>query len=163
MEKGEVGILALQFGALAIAVLLLSNFAYGTNSSSTPSVTAVYWGAPPPGVGVKIGTGTHTETTNASQISAFYSLAPGTHLDSISASRLCTTEQTNATSQGDEYDYTYIPRYYDSSNKAYYFTFGPTGQPAGWSCLYTIAVTDSLEQGVSWTSTVIVQPAAASG
>jgi hypothetical protein len=161
LEKGEVLILAIQFGALIVAVLLLSNFAYGSNASSTPSITTVYWGSPPPGTGVSIGTGTHTESTNSSVISAFYSLAAGTHIVSFSASRLCSNPQSNATSQGDELDYTYIPRYYDTAKGAYYFTFGPTGQPTGWSCVYTITITDSLAQSASWITTIVVEPKAA--
>ncbi len=158
MEKGEVAILTIQFGALIVAVLLLSNFAYGSNATSTPSVAAVYWGVPPPGTGVTIGTGTHTETTNASQISAFYSLAEGTQLITISASRLCTNPQQNATVVGGKLEYTNMTRYYDSSKGAYYYALYPVTQPTGWSCVYYITVTDSLGQTATWIGTVIVKP-----
>jgi hypothetical protein len=158
LEKGEVGILAVQFGALIFAVLLLSNFAYGTNASSTPAITQVYWGTPPPGTGSSIGTGTNLEKTNATTMSFFYTLAYSTHLVSVSALSFCTNPQANATAGGAANTYTHIPQYYSTSKKAYYFTFGPTGQPTGWSCIYSITITDSLGQQANWAGTVIVKP-----
>jgi hypothetical protein len=151
-------ILTVQFGALILAILLLSNFAYGTNESSTPSVRTVYWGTPPPANGTSIGTGTNHESTNATTISFFYTLAYSTHLVSVSASRICTNPQSNATQGGVADTYTHMPQYYSSAKKAYYFTFGPTGQPTGWSCIYSLSITDSLGQTSGWAGTVIVKP-----
>jgi len=162
LEKGEVTILTIQFGALILAVLLLSNFAYGTNASSTPSVTAVYWGAPAPANGTAIGHGTNTETKNASTISFFYSLAYGTHLVAATASRFCTNPQTNASVGGGDDLFPHLDQYFSSAKGAYYFSFGPTGQPTGWNCIYTITITDSLQQSSGWVGTVVVKPPASS-
>jgi hypothetical protein len=158
LEKGEVGILAVQFGALIFAVLLLSNFAYGTNASSTPAITTVYWGSPPPASGISIGTGTNIEKTNASAVSFFYTLAYSTHLVAAAASRFCINPETNATVGGGETVYTNIPNLYSTAKKAYYFTFSLTGQPTGWNCVYSITITDSLQQMANWAGTVIVKP-----
>jgi len=156
LEKGEVLILTIQFGALILAVLLLSGFYSSQNASSTPAIQRVYWGSPPP-AGVSIGRGTNTEATNASLMTVYYTLAAGTHIVSFSASRLCTNPKPNSTLVGSEDVYTHIPQYYDPGNKENYFTFGPTGQLAESSCLYTISITDSLTQTSTWVGTVIVK------
>lgn len=158
MEKGEVAILSIQFGALILVVLLLSNFGSGvTNASSTPSIPKVYWGIPPPGNGTSIGQSTNHETVNASTMSFYYTLAPTTSLVTASASVFCVNPQ-NATASGDIIDYTNLTRHYDTSAKDFYFTFGPVGQPNGWSCVYSLSVTDSLGQVSTWVGTVIVKP-----
>jgi hypothetical protein len=161
LEKGEIGVLTVQFAALIFVVLLLSVFAQGSNNQSTPEITSVYWG-PLPTTGhttPTLGTGTNNEVTNATSITVFYSLAFSTHVTSVSASRLC--QSTN--SSGLDQVYTDLPINYDTSKAAYYFTFGSTGgqtttQRAGWSCQYTITVTDSLEQTTTWLGTVVVKP-----
>ncbi|MDA4122568.1 MAG: hypothetical protein OK456_05235 [Thaumarchaeota archaeon] len=157
MEKGEVLVLSVQFGALILVVLLLSNFAYGTNSSSTPSITQVYWGGPPAagGNGTSIGRGTNTEHANATQISFYYTLAPGTTLASASAQRFCTDPQ-NASIAGGSFIYVSIPRH--SSNKGFYFSFTPVAQGDDWSCVYSMTIVDSLQQPATWYGTVVVKP-----
>jgi hypothetical protein len=162
LEKGEVAILSIQFGALILAVLFLSGFASSSSGAlSTPQITSVYWGAPPPGNGTSIGHGTNDEATNATSMSFFYNLAESTHLVSVSASRFCINPQANATAGGAEDTFTHIPWYYSSDKKSYYFTFSPTGQPTGWTCEYSIAITDSLAQTTTWVGTVVVKPATA--
>lgn len=152
MEKGEITVLAIQFGVLIVVVLLLSNLA-GPDTQSTPQITTVYWGSPPPASGtVIIKPGINDELTNASTITVYFSLAYSTHPVSISASRLCLV--TNGTAG--EQVYTRLPISYDSAKKSYYFTFGPTGQPFGWSCEYTLTLTDSLQQTTTWVGTVNV-------
>jgi len=163
MEKGEIGVLSIQFGALIIVVFLLTVLAHGTNTQSTPEITTVYWG-PLPAQGATtptLGQGTNTEATNATSMTVFYSLAYTTHVTSVSASRLCLASN----STGEDLVYTNLPINYDSAKGQYYFTFGSTGgqtttQLAGWSCTYTVTVTDSLEQTTVWVGTVIVKPTA---
>ena len=152
-------ILTIQFGALILAVIVLSNFAGGgTSYSSTQSISRMYWGSPPPGTGISISGGTHTETMNASVVSVLYSLAQGTHLVSLAASRLCTNMNSTAAYAGDGVIYTNFTRLYDSSKKQDYFTFVPTGQPDGWSCIYSVTITDSLQQTTYLVTTIIVEP-----
>jgi hypothetical protein len=155
LERGEIAVLAVQFGVLIFVVLLLSQFASGTNSQSTPEINTVYWGSIPPAGTVTLGQSTNNEATNASSIAVFYTLAYSTHVVSVAASRLCLAPN----STGEDLVYTHLPINYDSAKKVYYFTFGSTGgqttgQQLGWSCEYTISVTDSLQQTTTWVGTV---------
>jgi len=154
LEKGEVMILAIQFGALIFAVLLLSNFAVGQNYSSTPAITTVYWGAPPPGAGVTIKSGTNKESTNASSLSFFYSLAEGTHLVSVSASRFCTDISR---SNGETETFTRLQFGYDSTRDSWRVILSPTLQRAEWSCTYSVEITDSTQQTLHWVGAVAVR------
>ncbi len=153
MERGEVGILAIQFGALVLALLILSNFisSSGVVSSpiSTPTIQGVYWGDPATGVALSKGT-TNLESTNASTISVFYTLASGTSPDAASASRLCLAK--NGT--GESFTYARVVFLHDQAKHSNYISFGPTGQALGETCTYTIALTDSLQQVVTWYATI---------
>ncbi len=157
MEKGEIFVLSVQFGALILIVLLLSNFAYGTNASSTPSITQVYWGAPPStgGNGTTIGRGTNIEHANATQISFYYTLAPGTSLAAASAQRFCLDPKNDSASSG-SFIFVNIPR--EPSSKGFYFYFTPVGQRDGESCVYSMTIVDSLQQPATWYGTVVVKP-----
>jgi hypothetical protein len=147
MERGEVVILTGQFGALALAVLLLSGFA-STQVLSTPTINSVYWG--PVSGNAKLTSGvTNTETTNATIISVHYGLAVGTTPASVTAVRLCSNGPPNE-SQGQELVYTKLLINYSANS----FSFGPTNQAAGQSCTYTLTLTDSLQQVVTWVATV---------
>jgi hypothetical protein len=142
LEKGEVAILTGQFAALAVAILVLSSFtAYG--AISVPKVVTVYWGAPSGNIALTTGTN-NVETANASTISVFYALAPSTTPASVSASRLCLDADANYT--GGVYVYTDVKFLYDNASKSNYISFGPVEQQLGWSCTYTVQLTDSLQQ-----------------
>lgn len=161
MEKGEVAVLAIQFSALIIAVLVLSNFAYGSNSSSNPAISAVWWGSPPPGHGVSLGKGTNDETVNASTISVFYTLPYGTRIIApVTAYRLCQNPNANNTGVADTYSQ--IVLNYSATKKTLFFTFGPVEQSLGWTCQYSISFTDSLQNVATWTGTVILKANATS-
>jgi hypothetical protein len=153
LEKGEIGIVAGQFIALALVILILGNY-FGpgaTNGSNMPEIGKVYWGTP--SAGVTLGSHTVTQvTTNASSISMYFSLATGTTIGSASASRLCVNPSANNT--GEVQVYTRIPINYDTQKKQNYVEFGSTGQAQGIGCTYTITVTDSLQQTVTWVGTV---------
>jgi hypothetical protein len=148
LEKGEVAILTGQFGALVLAILLLSNFASGANNVlSTPTIGSVYWGSVSANVKLTNGV-TNTETVNAANISVYYALAVGTSPASVSAVRLCSNAPPNPT--GQELVYTNLTINYSSNS----FTFNTTGQSAGQTCTYTLSLTDSLQQVVTWVATV---------
>lgn len=154
MERGEVGILAGQFAALAVAILLLSNFA-SLSALSTPTIGNIYWGTPSANIGLTKGAD-NIETTNASTISVFYTLAPSTTPSSLSATRLCLDANANET--GGVYIYDNVKLAYDNSSKKNYISFGPAGQPYGQTCTYTVQLTDSLQQLTTATWIVQVQP-----
>jgi hypothetical protein len=137
LEKGEIFVLSVQFGALILVVLLLSNFAYGTNASSTPSITQVYWGVPP----ASGGNGT--------------TIGRGTSLAAASAQRFCLDPQNNSASSG-TFIYVQVPRH--PSSKGFYFSFSPVGQGDNESCVYSMSITDSLQQQATWYGTVVVKP-----
>jgi len=158
VEKGEAGILAIQFGALVLALLVLSNFisSSGVVSSpiSTPTIQNVYWGDPATGVALSKAT-TNMEAKNASTMSAFYTLASGTTPDGATASRLCLSK--NGT--GESFSYARVAFLHDAAKHSNYVSFGPTGQSLGETCTYTITLTDSLQQVVTWYATVQVKNA----
>jgi hypothetical protein len=152
LEKGETAIVGGQFIALAVIILVLGNYAGIVNSSvTTATVEKVYWGVPSADVVLKSAT-VNTENANASSISLFFALPPGTAPGLPSVARLCLNPTAN--NSGVSLVYTKIPIGYDSKTKQYYITFGPTGQPSGFSCSYTVTVTDSVQQTATWTSTV---------
>lgn len=156
MEKGEAGILAGQFAALAVVILLLSNY-LPVASATTTGIGKVYWGDPVTGVTLTKG-GTNVETANASTISALYTLASGTLPTSVSAVRLCLDAKANDT--GANLVYTNIQFEYSQVKHANYLSFGPASQPPNLSCTYTISLTDSLQQTVTWSATVRVNSTA---
>jgi hypothetical protein len=151
LEKGEVAILTGQFAALAVAILLLSNFA-GGSALSVPKVTTAYWGAPSGNIALTQGANNH-ETINASNMSVFYTLAQGTTPSSVSATRLCLDPEENNT--GGVYTYTDIVFGYDNVSKSNYISFGPVEQQLGQTCTYTVQLTDSQLQTA--TATWLVQ------
>lgn len=157
MEKGEAGILAVQFGALIVALLLLSNFISTsgnvTSPISTPTITGVYWGSPSSGTSLSKGS-ENSVPTNASTISAFFTLAPGTTPASATASRLCLS--SNGTT-GESFGYNKVSFLYDSAKRLNYVSFGPTGQSLNEKCTYTITLTDSLQQTVTWVAIVQIK------
>jgi hypothetical protein len=156
LERAEAAIVGGQIIALVVVVGLLGNYAgvsgIGVNGFSIPQISSVYWGPPSSGVTLAKAVG-NTESTNATTISVRYSLAQGTKVAIVSASRLC--ELPNGT--GFEHIYTNLTTSIDNAAKAVYFTFGSTTQPLGWSCDYTVTLTDSLQQSVTWVATVEVK------
>ncbi len=142
MERGEVGILAAQFAALAVAILVLSG-AGTTFATSVPTVGNVYWGAPSGHIGLTKGAN-NDETVNATTISVFYTLAPSTTPSSVTATRLCLDADENYT--GGVYTYTDVKFLYDNASKSNYISFGPVQQQLGQTCTYTLDLTDSLQQ-----------------
>ncbi len=153
MERGEVAIVSAQFLALAVLILLLGNYGNVTGKGITNAeVNSVFWGTPSQGVALKSGV-LNLETTNASTISLYFSLPPGTDVSlPVTASRLCLDPTANNT--GKVRVYTNITISYDSTVKKNYIVIGPTGQPTGIGCLYTITLTDTLQQTATWTATV---------
>jgi len=151
LERGEIGIVAGQFIALALVILILGNYVGAGPISGTTETGKVYWGAP--SAGVTLGSRSVTQvTTNASSISMYFSLASGTTIGSASASRLCVNPSANNT--GEVQVYTRIPINYDTQKMQNYLQFGSTGQALGIGCTYTITVTDSLQQTVTWVGSV---------
>lgn len=156
MERGEVGILAGQFAALALVILLLSNY-LPIASATTTGIGKVYWGDPSTGVPLTKG-GTNLETSNASTISVLYTLASGTKPASVSAVRLCLDAKANET--GANLVYTNIRLEYSQARHTNYLSFGPTNQSSDLTCTYTISLTDSIQQTVTWSATVVVNATA---
>jgi hypothetical protein len=157
LEKGEVGIVVGQFAALAIVILLLSNFIPIASATST-GIGKVYWGSPDTGVALSSG-GKNVEKANASTISALYTLATGSEPASVTAVRLCLNPQANYT--GANQVYTDVQFNYSLSKHSHYISFGPTDQPANLVCTYTISLTDSVQSTVTWSATVEVNATAA--
>jgi hypothetical protein len=151
LEKGEVAIVGGQFLALAVLILLLGNYAGVGLGSPTTKVGTVYWGAPPGGAALTKGV-LNKETTNASAMYVYFNLGPSTTVSSVSASRLCLDTAANNT--GGSLTYTQISINYDSQKHENYITFGPTGQPSGVGCDYTVTITDSLQVVNTWTGSV---------
>jgi hypothetical protein len=149
LERGEMGVLAVQFGALVIVLLVLSNFASGVSVISTPTITTVYWGSPSGNIQLAKGA-TNIESANANTMSVFYSLAVSTTPASVTAGRLC----LDANDTGGVYVYTDITFNYSVNENSHYISFGPTDQTVGQSCTYTVVLTDSLQQTYTWVSTV---------
>jgi hypothetical protein len=150
LEKGEIGIVAGQFIALALVIIILGNYV-GPTQNATTTAGKVYWGTPSAGV-ILVSNKVTTVTSNSSSISMYFSLASGTTIGSASASRLCVNPRANNT--GGVQGYTRISINYDAGKKQNYIQFGPTGQALGIGCTYTITVTDSLQQTVTWVGTV---------
>jgi len=141
LERGELAIVAGQFAALALVVILLGNYAGvgGLNGVST-GVASVYWGPASANAPLQKNL-LNLEPVNASIISVYYTLAQGTQVESVAASRLCVL----ANGTGLEHIYSNLTLSTDTAKKATYFTFGPTTQSSGWTCGYTITLTDSLQ------------------
>lgn len=157
MEKGEIGIVAGQFAALAIVVLLLSNFLPIANATQT-GIAKVYWGAPGTGSALSE-SGKNIEKANASTISALYTLSSGTQPASVSAVRICLDPLANDT--GTNLVYTDIQLNYSLRVHSNYLSFGPTDQPPNVVCTYTISLSDSVQTTVTWSATVEVNATAA--
>ncbi len=150
LERGEVGIVVVQFAALVSVVLLLSSFSPGQSAQSTPVVDSVYWGTSSQGVALSAGKIT-TVTQNESVVTAYFTVAFSTQVTAVSGSRLC--EGPNS-SVGQSLTYTIIPFTYDKSKGSGAIPLSPTGQSAGWVCTYTVKVTDSLSQTTTWLGSV---------
>jgi hypothetical protein len=150
LEKGEIGIVAGQFIALALVILILGNYV-GPTQNTTTTAGKVYWGAPSAGVTLDSNK-VNQVTTDSNNISMYFSLESGTTIGSVSASRLCVNPSANNT--GGVQVYITIPINYDTQKKQNYVEFGPTDQTLGIGCTYTITVTDSLQQTVTWVGTV---------
>ncbi len=140
-----------QFLALAVLILLLGNYAGIGLGSPTTKVGTVYWGAPPGGA-VLVKDTLNKETTNASAMYVYFSLAPSATVSSVTASRLCLDTAANNT--GGSLTYTQIAINYDSQKHQNYLSFGPVGQPSGVGCDYTVTIIDSLQQTNTWTGSV---------
>lgn len=155
MERGEAGIITVQFLALAILVLLLGNYGNVTGAGiSTPQVNHVYWGTPSKTNELKTG-GLNTEGVNASTISLYFSLPKGASIAlPVTASRLCLDTKANNTGEVRVYDN--ISVNWDPTVRQNYVEIGPTGQPSGIGCSYTITITDTIQQTATWTDTVEV-------
>jgi hypothetical protein len=149
-ERGEVGIVAVQFGALTAVVLLLSSFSPGQSAQSTPAISSVYWGTSSQGVALKPDKLT-TVAQNESVVTAYFTVAFSTKVSAVSGSRLCIGPNSTV---GESTTYTIIPFTYDSSKGSGSIPLSPTGQEAGWVCTYTIKVTDSLSQTTTWLGSV---------
>jgi hypothetical protein len=150
LEKGEVAILAIQFGALLVVVLVVGNLIPGIGSSTPTEFSGIYWGDPVNNAQIP-NAGHFMTQTNQSSIFVYFHLASGAAVASTSASRFC-TDRTGAT--GESTSYVRIPFGYDGLRKASYIQITPTSQKSGWSCLYNVQVTDTLQQTVKWTAIV---------
>jgi hypothetical protein len=150
LERGEVGIVVVQFVALIAVVLLLSSFSPGQSATSQPVFDAVYWGTSPQGVALH-GGGLTRVTQNESVLTAYFTVAFSTTVSAVSASRLCTGPNSTV---GESTTYTVINFTYDSSKGSGIIPLTPAGQQAGWTCTYTIKVTDSLSQTTTWLGSV---------
>lgn len=152
LEPGEVAIVTIQFVALVAVVLVLSTFSPGQSAQSAPVFGSVYWGTPSQGVPLSEG---HTTVVkeNESVVTARFSVAFSTQISAVAGSRLCTINSTSGVST----TYTTIPFTLDSKGTGT-VPLSPAGQPAGWVCTYTIKVTDTLSQTVTWLGSVELKP-----
>lgn len=150
LERGESGIVAVQFGALITVVLVLSSFSPGQSAQSTPAIGSVYWGTSTQGVALASGKVT-TVTQNESVVTAYFTVAFSTKVSAVSGSRLCIGPNSTV---GESTTYTVINFAYDSSKGTGSIPLSPTGQHAGWVCAYTIKVTDSISQTTTWLGSV---------
>ncbi|HVB95114.1 MAG TPA: hypothetical protein VND41_00750 [Nitrososphaerales archaeon] len=150
LERGEVGIVAVQFAALVVVVLLLSSFSPSQSAQSTPVIGSVYWGASNQGVALTYGKLT-TVTQNASLLTAYFTVAFSTKVSAVSGSRLCLGPNSTV---GESTTYTTINFTYDSTKGTGSIPLSPAGQQTGWACAYTIKVTDSLSQTTTWLGSV---------
>jgi hypothetical protein len=150
LERGEVGIVVVQFVALVGVVLALSNFSPGQSAQSTPVIGSVYWGTASQGVALSAGK-VIMVTQNESVVTAYFTVAFSTQVTAVSGSRVCigpnsTTDQSLT--------YTVIPFTYQKSKGTGTIPLTPAGQQAGWVCTYTIKVTDTLSQTTTWLGSV---------
>jgi hypothetical protein len=150
MERGEVAIVAIQFVALVTVVLILSSFSPGQSATSTPAINSVYWGTSSQGVALKAEALT-TVTQNESVVTAYFTVAFSTTVSAVSGSRLCFGPNSSV---GESTTYTIIPFTYVKSKGSGTIPLSPTSQQAEWVCTYTIKVTDSLSQTVTWLGSV---------
>lgn len=150
MERGEVAIVAIQFVALVTVVLILSSFSPGQSATSTPAINSVYWGTSSQGVALKEGALTMV-AQNESVVTAYFTVAFSTAVSAVSGSRLCFGPNS---SLGESTTYTVIPFTYVKAKGSGTIPLSPTGQQADWVCTYTIKVTDSLSQTVTWLGSV---------
>jgi hypothetical protein len=150
LERGEAGILVIQFAALIAVVLLLSSFSAGQSARSTPNISSVYWGTSDHGIPLQSGKLTRV-SQNESLVTAYFTVASSTKVSDVSGSRLCT--EPNSTT-GESTTYTYIPFTFDPTKGSGTIPLSPTDQPSGWVCTYTIRVTDSLSQTATWLGSV---------
>jgi hypothetical protein len=150
LERGEVGIVIVQFAALISVVLVLSTFSPGQSAQSTPVFNSVYWGSSSQGVALQNGKVTKV-SQNESTVTAYFSVAYSTKVSAVSGSRLCVGPNSSV---GESTTYTLIPFTFDPSKGSGTIPLSPTGQELGWVCTYTIKVTDSLSQTVTWLGSV---------
>jgi hypothetical protein len=150
LEKGEVAILGIQFGALLIVVLVVGNLFPGFTTPTATALSGVYWGDPA-GNELVSNAGNLKTTANQSTIFVYFHIGEGTAVASASASRFCTDK--NGTT-GESTTYVRIQFAYDSVRKANYLVITPTYQKSGWSCVYSVQITDTLQQTVRWTAIV---------
>jgi hypothetical protein len=154
LERGEIAIVATQFIALVVVVILLSSFTPGQSSQSNPVIGSVYWG--PSSQGTALPNGQLTKVSqNASVVTAYFTVAFSTQVSAVSGSRLCLGP--NSTS-GESTIYTNIPFSYDASKRSDSIALSPTVQQPGWVCTYTIKVTDGLSQTTRWLGSVELNP-----
>jgi len=158
VEKGEAAIVGGQVLALLVVVLLLGNYLHTNgqnfNGVSIPQMGTVYWGIPSNGTALDKNA-LNTMSVDSSSISIFYTLAYGTSISGISASRLCLNPGANET--GLIQIYTNLTIFYYPKNHDNYIVLSPTDQPPGLRCTYSITITDSLQQIASWVGTVVVK------
>ncbi len=154
LERGEVAIVTIQLVALVAVVLVLSSFSPGQSAQSTPVISSVYWGTASQGNALRQGALTKV-TQNQSLVTAYFTVAFSTQISSVAGSRLCT--MPNST-QGEATTYTYIPFTFDSSKGSGSVPLSPAAQQVGSVCTYTIKVTDSLSQTVTWVGSVEFSP-----
>lgn len=149
LERGEAGIVAIQFAALIIVVVVLSSYSPGQSAQSTPVFGSVYWGTSSQGVALHEGA-LNVVKENESVVTAYFTVAFSTQISAVSGSRLCTSNSTTGVST----IYSTIQFTFDSSKGSGTIPLTPAGQPDGWVCTYTIKVTDSLSQTVTWLGSV---------
>ncbi len=150
MEKGEVAILALQFCALLVVVLVVGNILPGGSVEAPPTVSSVYWGSPGSSAAIPTA-GTLKVTTNQSSIYVYFHLGGGATVASTLASRFCTDPSGKT---GQSTTYVTIPFLYDAAKGENYLVITPATQRSGFSCVYAVQITDTLQQTVKWTGTV---------
>jgi len=154
LERGETVIVAIEFIALVVVVLLLSTFSPGQSAQSTPVITSVYWGTSSHGIALASGQ-LKMVNQNESVVTAYFTVAYSTKISAVSGSRICTL--TNSTS-GVSTTYTVIQYTFDASKGSGTIPLSPAVQQPGWVCTYTIKVTDDLSQTVTWLGSVELTP-----
>jgi hypothetical protein len=150
LEPGEVGIVAVQFVALVVVVLLLSSFSPGQSAQSSPAITTVYWGTPSQGTALPSDRVTKV-AQNETVVTADFTVAFSTSISAVAGSRLCLAPDS---SEGVSTTYTTIPFTFDSSKGSGSLPLSPAGQQAGWVCTYTIRITDTDSQTATWLGSV---------